>query len=148
MSTSRNPTSHLTSILSSSCNATQNLPPQNNNIEPTSHHTQAETPLALQPDQTEIHNLDKLALMGKLLAQKEINQNKVTNIIQKAWKSTRGLSIASIKPNIYLFKFTSEADKLKILNTSPWNIDGHHLILKHWTSDFLTNQQHFYTTSF
>jgi hypothetical protein len=107
-----------------------------------------ETPVVLSLDPTETQYLHKLAIMGTLIANKEINQSKVMTIIQKAWKSAGGLSIAILKPNSYLFKFTSEVDKLKILNSGPWNIDGHHLILKHWSRDFLTNKLHFSTTTF
>ena len=36
-------------------------------------------------------------------------------------------------------KFSTEADKRKIMASGTWNIDGNHLILKHWSQGSLTN---------
>jgi len=42
------------------------------------------------------------------------------------------------KQTIYT-KFSTEADKKKIMASSTWNINGNHLILKHWSQGSLTN---------
>ena len=97
-----------------------------------------DTPLALQPYLSETLNLETLALLGKIIAENEIDQKKFTAINQRAWKSITGLSIATLKPNTFLSKFSTEADKNKILTSCPWNIDGNHLILKHWSQCSLT----------
>ena len=56
-----------------------------------------DTPLALQPYLSETLNLETLALLGKIIAENEIDQKKFTAINQRAWKSITGLSITPAK---------------------------------------------------
>jgi hypothetical protein len=105
-------------------------------------------PISLKPDPTTTENLSKHTLIGKIISAKDVNYNKVIAIIQKAWKNNHGLSIASLGQNTFLFKFTSENDMQHTISSGPWNIDGKHLILKHWIPGTLPHDLDFSTTSF
>ena len=105
-------------------------------------------PISLISDPSIAENLTKLTLIGKLISAKEVNYNKVIGIIQKTWKDTNGLSIASLGHNTFLFKFTSEQDVVHILSAGPWNIDGKHLMLRHWSLGSLPHELDFSTTTF
>ena len=82
-------------------------------------HTHRHKPISLKPDPSTTENLTKHTLIGKLILAKDINYNRIIAIIQKAWKHTHGLSIASLSQNTFLFKFTTENDLLQTISSSP-----------------------------
>uniref|UniRef100_A0A2N9HT90 CCHC-type domain-containing protein n=1 Tax=Fagus sylvatica TaxID=28930 RepID=A0A2N9HT90_FAGSY len=128
-------------------NPLQTQPATRNEIIPTNNII-TNRPISLKPDPTTTENLTKHTLIGKLISAKDVNYNKVIAIIQKAWKDTHGLSIASLGHNTFLFKFTTEKDLQHTISSGPWNIDGKHLILKQWTPGTLPQDLDFSTTTF
>jgi hypothetical protein len=110
--------------------------------------THTHKPISLKSDPSTTENLTKHTLIGKLISAKDINYNRIIAIIQKAWKHAHGLSIASLGQNTFLFKFTTENDLLQTISSSPWNIEGKHLILKHWIPGIPPLDLDFSTTTF
>ena len=74
--------------------------------------------------------LTSFGLIGRLIASKAVNKNKVRAILSKAWKTPNGISINDISSNLFLFRFLSEVDRQKILNLGPWFVEGFLLVLK------------------
>ena len=86
----------------------------------------------LKASKKAIEELFNIGLVGKLLADRNINKNAVKAIILKVWRTSKGVQIVDLKENIFVFKFACEGDKKRILEQGPWNIEGFPLILKKW----------------
>ncbi|XP_030955941.1 uncharacterized protein LOC115978054 [Quercus lobata] len=86
----------------------------------------------LKASEKAVEELFNTGLVGKLLADRNINKNAVKAIILKVWRTSKGVQIVDLKENIFVFKFACEGDKKRILELGPWNIEGFPLILKQW----------------
>ncbi|KAH7853383.1 hypothetical protein Vadar_001799 [Vaccinium darrowii] len=75
-------------------------------------------------------DLSSLSLFGKILSQRTLNKLGVTNILNQAWKTKESFSISPWRDNIFLFRFKTASDKNFVLNSGPWSIMGHLLVLK------------------
>ncbi|GLT55107.1 hypothetical protein SLA2020_282560 [Shorea laevis] len=73
-----------------------------------------------------------LTLIGKLISLKTASKSHVGLCLQRAWRFLESLSIAHMGPNIFLFKFKFEIYVKKVLDQTPWNINGHPLFLQSW----------------
>jgi hypothetical protein len=85
---------------------------------------------SLKASSTEGEKANRLTLVGKVIAEKVLNKNKVVVITTKAWAPAKGMSVKVVRENLFLFVFKEEADKRRVECQTPWNIDGFHLILK------------------
>ena len=92
--------------------------------------------------------VENLILVGKIVAERVINKNKVAVITQKAWKPTKGMSVKMVGENLFLFTFNEAGDKRRVEVQAPWNIDGFHLILKRVKRNQLPREVDFSTTFF
>ncbi|KAI8013777.1 hypothetical protein LOK49_LG05G03660 [Camellia lanceoleosa] len=80
------------------------------------------------PDEVDVAS--SLCLLGKSLASKPLNHNVVLSIIKGAWKVRGELSILPWLENTFLFQFSEEADRNRILRDSPWSAMGSLLVLQ------------------
>ena len=87
----------------------------------------------LKASKKAIEELFNIGLVGKLLADRNINKNAVKAIILKVWRTSKGVQIVDLKENIFVFKFACEGDKKRILEQGPWNMKGFLLSLKNGT---------------
>ncbi|KAH7834805.1 hypothetical protein Vadar_019912 [Vaccinium darrowii] len=71
-----------------------------------------------------------LCLFGKILAQRHLNKQGVSNILNLAWKTKESFTISPWKDNLYLFRFKSSSDKETILRKGPWSVMNNLLVLK------------------
>ena len=69
---------------------------------------------SLQPSPVEEVKADRLTLVGKVIAKKVINKNKVSVITIKAWSPTKGMSVKVVGENLFLFVFKEESDKRRV----------------------------------
>ena len=86
----------------------------------------------LKASEKAVEELFNTGLVGKLLANRNINKNAVKAIILKVWRTSKGVQIVDLKEKNFVFKFACEGDKKRILELGPWNIEGFPLILKQW----------------
>ncbi|GLT72050.1 hypothetical protein SLA2020_440190 [Shorea laevis] len=71
-----------------------------------------------------------LTLIGKLISLRTVPRSHVGLCLKKAWNFVEELSIADMGPNTFLFKFSSEFDIKNVLDSTPWNINGHPMFLQ------------------
>ena len=95
-----------------------------------------------------LDKVEKLILVGKIIADKVLNKNKVMVITTKAWEPTEGMSVKVVGENLFLFVFNAKADKIKVECQAPWNIDGFHLILRKPIKNKLPREIKFSNTIF
>ena len=103
---------------------------------------------SLQPSPVEEAKADRLTLVGKVIAEKVINKNKVSVITTKAWSPTKGMFVKVMGENLFLFVFKEESDKRRVECQTPWNIDGFHLILKKPEKNVFPKEMDFSNTIF
>ena len=91
-----------------------------------------DNPPPLQPCAPAIAQNLHLTLIGKLVSLKIIPRSHVGLCLQCAWRFVKSLAIADMGPNIFLFKFKTDLDVKKVMDQTPWNINGHPLFLQKW----------------
>ena len=87
-------------------------------------------PMKLKANEKIVEVLYNIGLVGKLLANRNINKNAVKAIILKAWRTSKGVQIVDLRENVFMFKFACEGDRKRIVELGPWNIEGYPFILK------------------
>ncbi|KAL9448447.1 hypothetical protein AB3S75_015851 [Citrus x aurantiifolia] len=60
-------------------------------------------------------------LAGRVLTTKEVNKEAFKNMVQQSWRVLHEVIVESMGSNTFIFKFSSEADKQRILSTGPWH---------------------------
>ncbi|KAJ4845317.1 hypothetical protein Tsubulata_034949 [Turnera subulata] len=73
-----------------------------------------------------------LVLVGRLVMDRTLLLSVMQTVIPKIWKPKRHMEVSELKPNVFLFSFEAEQDKLQVLRNGPWSFHGHHLLLKEW----------------
>ncbi|KAL7204124.1 hypothetical protein ACSBR2_017233 [Camellia fascicularis] len=95
-----------------------------------SFNSHASEELELFDSPNEVDDASSLYLLGKVLASKSLNNNAVSSIIKGAWKVRGELSISPWNVNTFLFQFSKEEDRNRILRDCPWSIMGSLLVLQ------------------
>ncbi|KAL7183863.1 hypothetical protein ACSBR2_026106 [Camellia fascicularis] len=95
-----------------------------------SSNSHASEELELFDSPNEVDDASSLCLLGKVLASQSLNNNVVSSIIKGAWKVRGELSISPWNMNTFLFQFSEEEDRNRILRDYPWSIMGFLLVLQ------------------
>uniref|UniRef100_A0A7N2R5R6 CCHC-type domain-containing protein n=1 Tax=Quercus lobata TaxID=97700 RepID=A0A7N2R5R6_QUELO len=74
----------------------------------------------LKASEKAVEELFNTGLVGKLLADRNINKNAVKAIILKVWRTSKGVQIVDLKENIFVFKFACEVDDLDFSSIPLW----------------------------
>ncbi|KAK4258624.1 hypothetical protein QN277_005055 [Acacia crassicarpa] len=92
----------------------------------------------------------KKSLVGKILTQKNLNYPTVIAMITKAWQVKDGVEILDMDQNnlVFLFRFNSNEDFIRVLKGRPWNILGFLLNLQVWEDDMTLQDVNFDTAPF
>lgn len=69
-------------------------------------------------------------LVGKILLARGINREGLKTALSQAWCTVRDFKIESLGSNVFMFKFTSEVDKKRVLNGGPWHFDRALIVLQ------------------
>lgn len=72
-------------------------------------------------------------LIGKFFGLKLPRKNVVMSLISSVWKFAEDLHIYALENSTYLFYFSRSQDKASVLQLAPWNFNGYHLLLQHWS---------------
>ncbi|CAM8933733.1 unnamed protein product [Rhodiola kirilowii] len=60
---------------------------------------------------------------------------KLKGFIRAKWGDERIVTVAELKPGIFIFKFAREEDSNRILSLGPWSFDSRPLVLKQCSPD-------------
>ncbi|KAJ1399804.1 hypothetical protein SESBI_30028 [Sesbania bispinosa] len=88
--------------------------------------------IILEEDAEEALKIARQTLVGRILADKNLNRSAVKEILSKAWNIEEELSIMDLGPNVFLFGFTDSKMVSKVLQEGPWFVMGHLLSLQNW----------------
>lgn len=89
----------------------------------------------INPTNVDIDSTMDPALLGKIVAIRSFSTSIVQASLKATWSLVREFSLAEIDPNIFHFQFLKVEDKDFILKNTPWNIQGHLIVLIHWEPD-------------
>lgn len=69
-------------------------------------------------------------LVGKILLARGVNREGLKVALHQAWRIVSEFKIESLRSNIFMFKFSLEADKKRVLNGGPWHFDRALIVLQ------------------
>ena len=71
----------------------------------------------------------KKSLIGKLAGSKTVNREALCRVMNMLWKPRKSLKVQEIGENLFIFEFTEERDKARVLGGCPCLFDRHLLLL-------------------
>ena len=92
--------------------------------------------------------VDGLSLIGKIISSRSFSTVVIKDIIQRAWNSSREVTITKMGKNIFLFSFGTVTELENIFQRRPWTLRGAHLVLKKWSPDLLWQEVDFSRSTF
>lgn len=70
--------------------------------------------------------------VGKIIAQKIVKLSTIHSVLKLVWARYGQVNISEANTGILLFNYDRDEDVHKILDLSPWVINGHILNIKRW----------------
>ena len=80
-------------------------------------------------EKTSVVQKGKKSLNGKLAGSKSANREALCRVMNMLWKPRKSLKVQEIGENLFIFEFTKERDKARVLGGCPWLFDRHLLLL-------------------
>jgi hypothetical protein len=93
----------------------------------------SDSPPLLSSSSPNTSNLPSLTLVGKVISQIPISKVIIKNNISLAWKFLKSLTTEDREDELMVFTFDNLKDLKRVLENSPWNINGSPLFLKEWS---------------
>ncbi|KAL9451795.1 hypothetical protein AB3S75_013380 [Citrus x aurantiifolia] len=69
-------------------------------------------------------------LVGKILTTRGISHEGVKAALQQAWRPMGSVKVESLRKQIFMFKFSVEEDKKRVLAGGPWHFDRALIVLE------------------
>ena len=79
---------------------------------------------------------------------KECKQRSLQDSNGKCLANRRGVKFKELRDNIWLFEFSNEADKRRILKGRPWTFDKQMLVINEYDGNILPSQLDFNQSPF
>ena len=94
--------------------------------------TEAEAPgFAVEEDAMgETITIGAKCLLGKLVTDKFFSKEALKAMMLRLWGASRGITVKTIKDNLFVFQFPDEYERTRVMNGSPWLFDNSLLALK------------------
>jgi hypothetical protein len=68
-------------------------------------------------------------LIGKLWADRSVNQEAFKTVFSSIWRIVGSVKFKELKDNIWVFEFSDDRDKRRVLDGRPWSFDRQILVL-------------------
>jgi hypothetical protein len=107
--------------------------------------------LGIEVEDCEIAEAEKQGnncLIGKIWAGKRVNKEGFISVFKRIWRTEKEVFFKEIQPNVWMFEFSLEADKLKVLEGRPWSFDRFILALTDFNGSIPSSQWNFSTSPF
>jgi hypothetical protein len=62
-------------------------------------------------------------LIGKIWAGKRVNRDGFITVFKRIWRTVGEVEFKEIQPNVWIFEFSKETDKVRVLKGRPWSFD-------------------------
>ncbi|XVF33846.1 hypothetical protein REPUB_Repub18cG0006900 [Reevesia pubescens] len=96
-------------------------------------------------DESEAGELNgrRLALVGKIIADKPLSKGGVQGVFKRAWGEWRDFTVTELSENTYLFTFKEARAAEQILEDGPWSVMGYCICLHRWQPGFTLDELDF-----
>jgi len=91
----------------------------------------------------ELCNKGSLCLVGRLGVRKKLNKEAFKTVLQRIWRPSGRLVVKEIRADLWLFEFSEDRDKQKVLAGRPWSYDRTLLILNEFDGKISPSQMDF-----
>lgn len=97
------------------------------------------TPIAPDDD------LSSPSVVGQILPSRIFPSTVVSATLKAAWAFVKEFTTDEMEPNLFLVRFSKAEDKERVLAQTPWNIRGHLMVFKSWSSELTIPELDFYS---
>ena len=94
-------------------------------------------------DVLEVREVVGKCLMGKVWAEKNINKEAFKTVLANIWCTVGGVKFKELCDNIWLFEFTNDADKKRVMEGRPWTFNRQILVLNEYNGNIPPSQLEF-----
>jgi hypothetical protein len=68
-------------------------------------------------------------LVGKIWTEKAVNKEALRTVLTGIWRISGGVNIKELQDNLWLFEFSDDLDKTRIMEGRPWSFDRRIIVL-------------------
>jgi hypothetical protein len=87
-------------------------------------------------------------LIGKIWAGKRVNRDGFITVFKRIWRIEGEVGFKEIQPNVWIFEFSKETDKIRVLKGRPWSFDRSLLALSEFDGGIPSSQWNFTLSPF
>jgi hypothetical protein len=87
-------------------------------------------------------------LIGKIWAGKRINRDGFVRVFKRIWRTDGEVAFKEVQPNVWMFEFSQEGDKQRVLAGRPWSFDRFIIALSEFDGSIPSSQWDFTTSPF
>jgi hypothetical protein len=87
-------------------------------------------------------------LIGKIWTDKNVNQEAFKSVFSSIWRIVGSVKFKELKDNIWLFEFSDDGDKRRVLDGRPWSFDRHIVVLNEFDGSIPPSQLEFRQSPF
>jgi hypothetical protein len=87
-------------------------------------------------------------LIGKIWAGKRVNREAFINVFKRIWRTEKEVGFKEIQHNVWIFEFSLESDKTRVLKGRPWSFDRSLLALSEFDGGIPSSQWNFTSSPF
>lgn len=82
-------------------------------------------------------------LVGKIWTDKSVNKEAFRTVLSTIWRTAGCVKFKELRDNVWLFEFTDEVDKRRVLDGRPWSFDRQILVLNEFDGSTPPSQMDF-----
>jgi hypothetical protein len=97
----------------------------------------------LEGEIVEGREIGERCLVGKLWSGKRVNREAFQTQLSRIWRLVGTVVFKDLQDNLWLFEFTEEEDKYRVLAGRPWSFDRHILVLNEFDGQCPPSQMAF-----
>ncbi|KAH7843900.1 hypothetical protein Vadar_022074 [Vaccinium darrowii] len=88
------------------------------------------------------------SLVGKVLTNKSVNSVALKDTLKKVWGVKNEVNIIDVENNMFLFRFSSEAQMQRVITEGPWSFDNQLVVMKKWEPGMRADNVQFHHADF
>jgi hypothetical protein len=99
--------------------------------------------IGIQIDEHEVSEARVVAgkcLVGKVWADKLVNKEAFQSVMSNVWRTAGEVKFKDLKDNIWLFEFSDQVDKKRVMEGRPWSFDRQIIVLNEFDGSIPPSQ--------
>jgi hypothetical protein len=89
---------------------------------------------------SEAKTLGDSCLVGKIWAEKAVNKEAFKTVLSGLWRTVGRVIFKEIEDNMWIFEFTKQEDKKRVMAGRPWSFDRQLIVLNDFDGRVPTSQ--------